>query len=1385
MPKLIKSLLLLLLVFSFCQDIIIVKSFGQKQEKTLNPLQKLKGFNNAVALSILKDSRGFMWFTTQYGLIRYNGYDFKTYSYNPMDSTSIPNLFSISNLLERKDGKIWIGTKQNLLVEFDPFTEIFTSYSLDTINPNQKNWIYEMCEDQNGNIWLGIQYEGFYLFNPDKKTFKLYRQQTKEVIHNKDFILSFLELNEKQLLVGTMEGLYILNRSNDSINPFSKHDQLQIPEEFEKASFNALFKDRNGVIWIGSDIGLLAYDGKKHQLSHFKHEEQNHKSLSGNVVIDIFMNPLDDGQSLWIITHPLEINKINISSGSVERYANKNKMPSNVYGRYLDESGLLWLASENQGVFFIDLNDNPFHHFMVSTDESEEENYSGTAFYTDHFGNFWVGTGQGGLFKYDASGKLQDRYDKLPGSLYDFPTLIYSIFEDSRNNLWITYWADGLCRYDYLTGEFERFHFKYPFADLPYSGSSEIVEDSYGRIWVGTINGTYFYDPGLDDSIHFTWIDYPFLREYVVRSVCEDQKGAMWFPTQFDGLFCLTPENRDSLSFVQYAHNPKIQGSISSNCIYSVHCSNNGTLWAGTSNGLNRFNPETKTFKWFNINNGFDAHFVFCIRTDHRGNVWAITEKGLVRFNPNYEEGKKFKLFSEHDGLPFIKIYPYHFDKDVDGRMYVGGLRGFGMGYFSFHPDSIKDNTLIPPVIITDIKVNNDAIHLDTAISYKKQLNLGYNQNFISFEFAALDYNDPEKNQYAFKLEGVDNDWIYMGNRRFASYTGLSPGKYVFQVKGSNNDGYWNETGASLIITIATPPWKTWWAYMIYALLILGFAFIIIRYYLRRQQLLLQLELEHLESDKLKEIDSIKSKFFANISHEFRTPLTLILGPVNKLRELIKDKVAVRDLDMMERNANHLKRLINQILDLTKLEAGKLQLKANEINIVQLIKSYIQSFESLARQKNIGFNFHSDTDDIQVYVDTEKLEQIMNNLLANAFKYTSDGDNILVSINNVKFPGSGKDAIKIEIKDTGQGISKKDLPYLFDRFYQAGENKNSHGGTGIGLTLVKELVELHKGIIEVTSEPNIGTTFSIYLLRGTEHLKETEIIKSTRKPENQLSDDINDEEKYIIETDDTRDESINYGLATMLIVEDNDDMRSYIRGHFEKSYQIIEAVNGKIGYEKAIECIPDIIVSDVMMPEMNGNEMCKLLKSDERSSHIPVILLTARSSGADKIEGLETGADDFITKPFDAKELQVRIKNLITQREKLSEYYNSKIAAANNAENLQIEAGDISSMDEQFLKKALKTVEEHIADEKFSVEDFSLEMAFSRMQLHRKLTGLTGQSATDFIRTIRLNKAAKLLASKSGTVTEIAYHVGFNSLSWFTKCFKEQYGLSPSEFEQD
>ena len=812
MPKLIKSLLLLLLVFSFCQDIIIVKSFGQKQEKILNPPQKLQGINAPVVLSVIKDSKGFMWFFTLYGLVRYDGYNFKTYSNDPEDSTSMPGIIGISSMIEGSDGKIWLGTQQNRLVEFDPLTETFTSYPMDsTISENYRNWISTMYLDQSGNLWLGTQYEGFYMLNLQDTTFKLYRQQTIEPIHDKDNILSFLEMDENKLLVGTGEGLYVLDRQTDSIQPFALAGPL--PENFKKASFRSLLKDRNGAIWIGSNMGLFRFDPDNGKLAQFVNEANNPQSLYGNVIQHFYADPIDGGQTLWVIiwggSERAIINRIDITTGIVERYVSIHDKPANVYDYYLDESGLLWIASDNQGMFFIDLKDNPFQHFSVSVATSNEDNYSGSAFYTDNQENFWVGTGHGGLFRYDASGNLKKRYKNLPGSAYSFPTMVYSMLEDSRNNLWVTYWSDFLYRHDPVTGMFKRYKLKFPVVDLPFYRASEICEDKYGKVWVGSGNGVYFTDINKKDIEPFTWVDFPVLGMSHTRSLCVDKSGALWVTTDRDGLFSLPPENRDSLQFINYIHNPKIEGSISSNIVMSVYCSDNGILWIGTGNGLNRFDPETKTFDYFNMKNGFDAYFVYCVRTDGSGNVWVSTEKGLARFKPDAEEGKKFKLFSTRDGIPIDKIYPYHFDKGKDGRFYLGGERGFGLGYFSFHPDSIKENMLIPPVVISDFKVRNEPFPLDTAISYKKHIHLQYNQNFVSFEFASLDYNNPEMNRYSYKLEGVDKDWIYSGNRRFASYTGLLPGNYVFRVKGSNNDGYWNETGASIKITIATPPWKT------------------------------------------------------------------------------------------------------------------------------------------------------------------------------------------------------------------------------------------------------------------------------------------------------------------------------------------------------------------------------------------------------------------------------------------------------------------------------------------------------------------------------------------------------------------------------------------------
>jgi len=821
------------------------------------------------------------------------------------------------------------------------------------------------------------------------------------------------------------------------------------------------------------------------------------------------------------------------------------------------------------------------------------------------------------------------------------------------------------------------------------------------------------------------------------------------------------------------------------------------------------------------LKNTSQFDFLIFITGNSNGNLWMATEKGLVIFDPTPDLGLHCKLFERSDGLPYEGSIIAPLFRSRSGKIFVPSKYGSQNGFYCFHPDSVILNTHIPQVVITDFKVRNNPFILDSNISLLKHINLRYNENYLSFEFAALDYVNTGKNQYAYKLEGIDDNWISSGNRRFAAYTSVPPGNYTFFVKGSNNDGIWNEKGTSLLITIDPPPWKTWWAFTIYGL-VLGFMVYGLRQYdLKRQRLKQKLEIEQVEAEKLKELDSMKSRFFANISHEFRTPLTLILGPLDKHLQKLKDKGLKKDMSIMQRNARRLQKLINQLLDLSKLESGKMKLHAQELDAIPLIRGYVQSFESLAKQKSIELSFQvaaagaaketaaataaaAGKKDLKipVYADQDKLEKILFNLLSNAFKYTSEGGRIEIEVCSWQFAvgrtsqvtshKSHIDSLLISISDTGSGIPPEKLPHIFDRFYQTDDIYTKDGeGTGIGLALTKELVELHHGSIEVQSEVGVGTTFLVYLPLGNEHLTPEELgEKGERKKEQEEeignwqlaigSDSIaKDRAPCPVPCATDRDEHL------ILIVEDNTDLRLYIRTFLDQSYQVIEAEDGRQGFERALEHIPDLIISDVMMPQMDGYELCIKLKTNELTSHIPVILLTARASKESKIEGLETGADDFIVKPFDSDELIIRIKNLLDQRKRLSRLIEERIQKSVVPGYLSIEDSNITSMDEQFLKKAFDTMKENYSDPEFNVEEFSQEMNMSRNQLHRKIKALTRHTAVEFIRSYRLNRAAEFIKKKSATIAEIAYDVGFSSPSYFSECFQKQFGILPSDYSGD
>ncbi len=750
--------------------------------------------------------------------------------------------------------------------------------------------------------------------------------------------------------------------------------------------------------------------------------------------------------------------------------------------------------------------------------------------------------------------------------------------------------------------------------------------------------------------------------------------------------------------------------------------------------------------------------------------------------------------------------------KNKKGEMFFGGDNGFN----SFYPDSIKNNNRIPPVVITDFRLFNRSVPvgLDTitnriilskSITETNEIELTYKDYIISFEFAALDFHTPDKNKYAYIMEGFDKGWTYTdANRRFATYTNLDPGEYTFKVKGSNNDGIWNEAGTSIKLIITPPWWATWWAYGFYLIVFGSVLYGIRKYEINRLNWKNQFKLDEVKLEERAEIDLMKSRFFANISHEFRTPLTLILSPTENVLSKSVDDETQKQLSIVKRSANRLLGLINQLLDLSKLEAGKLELRTSKSNIVPFIKGITMSFESIAERIDITLKVKAEKDEIELYFDKEKMTKILTNLLSNAFKFTPEGGEITVSIakchselvsessamnflkNQMLNQVQHDNSVEIKVRDTGIGIPADEIPKLFDRFYQVDSSQTrEYEGTGIGLALTKELVELHQGTISAASKFGAWTEFTVTLPVGRKHLKDDEIVeedvilKNLNEPvmdgsyktdsPSHFDPAIAGQVKLSVTDNTSEDKNI------VLVVEDNADVREFIKDSLGNEFQIEEAANGEQGVRKAEQIIPDLIISDVMMPKMDGNELTRILKNDEKTSHIPIILLTAKAEQESRLEGLETGADDYLTKPFDTNELKVRIKNLLNIRKKLQEKYGKEI---------QVQKSDrkkLSSLDEHFMNNVLEVINKHLSEEEFSIEEFDKELVMGRVQIFRKLKALTGKSPSRYIRSIRLARAKKMIEEKKANISEIAYSVGFGSPAYFSKCFREEFGFPPSD----
>lgn len=832
-----------------------------------------------------------------------------------------------------------------------------------------------------------------------------------------------------------------------------------------------------------------------------------------------------------------------------------------------------------------------------------------------------------------------------------------------------------------------------------------------------------------------------------VRTMCRDTSGNIWIGT-VKGLNCFNPHTKQ---FKHFTHDLTNHKSISNNIIECIEQDSNGCLWVGTMYGLNRYETNTESFTSYYTRDGLPRNTIKGLIGDEVGNIWLSTSQGLSKFDPKTETSTNYTV---EDGLASNAFAAYSYCKLSDGYMMFGGNNGITM----FHPSDIRINRVLPKVSITDFKVNNTSVTtyggdspLNKHISQVKELTLTHTQSVFSFDFVAMSYISQEQNEYKYMLEGFDSHWNYVKHKHTATYTNLNPGSYIFKVKASNNDGLWNDSLTSIKVNILPPMWRTWWAYSFYIILFLGLLFLVL--YIRASRL----------SDKrTHELDMLKINFFANVSHEFRTPLTLILSPLEQLLKNSQVSAETSSLKMMHRNTQRLLTLVNQLLDFQKIGSGEMKFRPSMVEVVSFVREISQSFANSSSKQNIDFIFKSNVSECYLSLDTRKTENLVLNLLSNAFKFAPDGGEVSIDI---ILQDSDDRSLVINVRDNGPGIDITNHEKIFTKFFRAeNEGNTTLTGSGIGLFLVKEYVELHKGSITVDSSLGEGACFIVKFpiydgLEFTQEEQQCRIVEASDSIEANFLGDVRRRSNKPL----------------LLLVEDNLDFRHFLKERLSPSFKIIEAVNGVEGWEFVSKYIPDLVISDVMMPIMDGNELCAKIKADQRTSHIPVILLTAQSAEQHLLAGFESGADQFVSKPFSFSVLEYRIASLLKQRHKLQQSFSRKIDV--NPSEIAV-----TSIDEKFVNTALQFVEKNIDNTKLSVEDLSRELDISRVHLYRKVSAITGKSPSDFIRSIRLKRAAQLLATGKLSIAEVAYQVGFSNPKYFTKCFKAEFDMIPSAY---
>ncbi|RKR14559.1 signal transduction histidine kinase [Maribacter vaceletii] len=1390
--KSIRLVCILVLIFLYSNTCLAQEAIKFEHITTQNGLSQ----NDVNA--IYQDSKGFLWFATHDGLNKYDGYGFTLYLPNAKDSLSISSNL-VYNIVGEKKGNLWVGTTGSGLNYFDQETETFTQYkhndddSFSLIN----DYVTTMLLDSKNRLWVGTS-EGLNMVDLEKSNSILkFNHFYPEQSVNKRFpksttISSIYEDRNGKIWIGTLNGLFVMSRNKDGDYYMN---QLEWSFGLPRTVIGGLGEDKFGRLIIGSGDGIyISKDATKSKVE---------------LVYRVFCNDvlIDNTNGIWVGTNDGLLSFENHDKDALPKlnghytYDSRNtySLSKNVVkSLFMDKTGIIWVGTNGGGVNKYDAERKQFQHFKKNLNPNSLSYDKIRSIYEDSNGSLWIGTEGGGLnmlLKKDDNGQY-DKFQIFPN--IKKPFAINETIKDGKKTLFVGVEGyPGLLQFDITNPKNVKQKDINEVINIDRSVFS-LLTDKKQNIWIGTYGeGVFRWTINEETNAYinenFKNIKYKTntISDDIIRSIYEDSKGNIWLGTA-SGLNKLTPEEKykKEPKFIVYKNESSEINSISHNYILALHESKAGDFWVGTfGGGLNKLVPgkdgEKEKFVSYTQADGLPNNVIKGILEDDEGNLWLSTNKGLSRFNPL---DKTFKNYDVNDGLQNNEFQELAALRRKDGEMLFGGVNGFN----AFYPENIKENRIAAETVITDFFISNEQVEigekingrviLDKNIDQLKEIELKYSENSFSFEFSALHFAAPEKNSFAYMLENFDSDWIKTtSDKRFATYTNLEPGDYTLKVKAFNNDGYSDVTPSEIKIKVIPPWWRNTIAYVVYGLLIMGLLWLFWRYTFIRTTKKLQLEYEFLEREKSEELNRIKLDFFTNVSHEFRTPLSLIKGPLEYLQknyeELESDKVQ-KQFKVIKKNSDYLHRLVNQLLDFRKINQGKMRLVVRPTNTVAFIKEIAEPFQFQASRRLINFKIKVLKDPIKSWLDHDALEKIMNNLLSNAFKFTNKNGTIEIEVsqdkkNNIEY-------IVVKIKDNGIGIAKEKLQSIFEKFHsEKGKGKMNSEGIGIGLAFTKNLIELHKGSIEVITEPDKGSEFAFMLPKNKEAYLNSEEITCKEETDNDFLIRSSEAESFAKDLNDEIDDDIlsqkSTEKPTLLVVDDNAQIRDFIRDVLEDSYTIYEAENGERGLEVSHEVMPNIVISDVLMPIMDGLEFCKRMKNGRETSHIPIIILTAKSSQENELKGLQIGADDYLKKPFDVELLLLKINNIIKRREKLRERFNKEII-------LQPKEVAVTSLDEKFLQQAMDIIEKHMMNTEFNVEMLVKEMGHSRTNLYMKFKELTGLSSGEFIRNVRLKRAVQLLENSDLPVKDIMYKTGFNTSSYFSKCFRKQFGVTPSQY---